>query len=335
MSFSLTGYPDRPSWLARRREGIGGTDAAAILGRHQYVSPLDVWLDKRGLAEERPPNEVMEMGLELEPVIARRYVKKTGRQLMEMAPFSVANHPTQSWAFCSPDRIVVDRERGLELKSAGFMMRDEFGEEGTDHIPEGYLIQSHWCMAITGIDRWDVAVLIGGQELRVFHVERDLEFENVLIDQLGAWWEQHIMQGNTPAVDGSRSWSKYIEKRFPRHEQPMLAADGNAVDWARTLANARKRKDEALLDEEHAKNQLKAIIGDAEGIQFAGEDKITWRKSRDGVKVDYEAIATSYRGRLERLGVPIVDLNTIERRNTSPKPGSRRFVPTLKGVYDE
>ena len=39
---------DRPSWLAARRAGIGGSDAAAILGLDPFKSPLAVYMDKRG-----------------------------------------------------------------------------------------------------------------------------------------------------------------------------------------------------------------------------------------------------------------------------------------------
>jgi len=38
----------REQWLELRRQGIGGSDAAAILGMNPWKSPMDVWLEKTG-----------------------------------------------------------------------------------------------------------------------------------------------------------------------------------------------------------------------------------------------------------------------------------------------
>ena len=36
----------RAEWLAARKAGIGGGDAAAIIGLNPFSSPLTVWADK-------------------------------------------------------------------------------------------------------------------------------------------------------------------------------------------------------------------------------------------------------------------------------------------------
>ena len=40
-----------PEWLAFRRTGIGGSDAAAIIGKSHFKSNVDVWEEKKGLRE--------------------------------------------------------------------------------------------------------------------------------------------------------------------------------------------------------------------------------------------------------------------------------------------
>ena len=44
---------ERGEWLKLRQNGIGGSDAAAILGLNPYKSPLAVYADKRGLTNPR------------------------------------------------------------------------------------------------------------------------------------------------------------------------------------------------------------------------------------------------------------------------------------------
>ncbi|CAG9257981.1 hypothetical protein BDI4_570036 [Burkholderia diffusa] len=44
----------RDDWLAVRRTGIGGSDAASAVGLNPYMSALELWLDKTGRAEGMP-----------------------------------------------------------------------------------------------------------------------------------------------------------------------------------------------------------------------------------------------------------------------------------------
>ena len=40
-----------PEWIAFRRTGIGGSDAAAILGLSPFKSNIEVWEEKTGVRE--------------------------------------------------------------------------------------------------------------------------------------------------------------------------------------------------------------------------------------------------------------------------------------------
>ena len=51
----------REDWLQERRRGIGGSEAAAILGLSPWATPLDVYLDKIGEGEEVEETEAMQM----------------------------------------------------------------------------------------------------------------------------------------------------------------------------------------------------------------------------------------------------------------------------------
>ena len=45
---------EHEAWLAHRRNAIGGSDAASIIGLNQWSSPYTVWADKLG---KLPPKE--------------------------------------------------------------------------------------------------------------------------------------------------------------------------------------------------------------------------------------------------------------------------------------
>ena len=70
----------REDWLAFRRRGIGGSDAAAVLGISPFRTGVDLYYDKLGLpvAESEENWVAMEMGNLLEDLVARIIAKKTG-----------------------------------------------------------------------------------------------------------------------------------------------------------------------------------------------------------------------------------------------------------------
>ena len=71
----------REQWLELRRQGIGGSDAAAIVGLDRYRSPFDVYADKLGLKKEQPDNEAMRQGRDLEEYVASRFCEQTGKKV--------------------------------------------------------------------------------------------------------------------------------------------------------------------------------------------------------------------------------------------------------------
>ena len=71
-------------WLAYRRQGIGGSDVAAILGISPFRTARDLFDDKLNIASavDDSGNWVaFEMGHLLEPLVARIFVKKTGLEV--------------------------------------------------------------------------------------------------------------------------------------------------------------------------------------------------------------------------------------------------------------
>ena len=70
----------REEWLAYRRQGLGGSDAAAVLGISPFRTGVDLYYDKLGLfIEDDEANWVAkEIGNLLEELVARIFAKKTG-----------------------------------------------------------------------------------------------------------------------------------------------------------------------------------------------------------------------------------------------------------------
>ena len=71
----------------------------------------------------------------------------------------------------------------------------------SDSIPESYLVQSAWYAAICDVPKVDIAVLIGGQNFKIYTYERNKEFEEKLIKIACNFWYDHV-EKRIPPNDG-------------------------------------------------------------------------------------------------------------------------------------
>lgn len=258
------------------RHGIGGSDAAAIVGLNPYEAPIDVWLRLTGRVGETPDNEPMYWGRELEPVIRKRY--SNDHNVSIFVPIAPLYHPVKSWARGTPDGIVIDTagewQWGVECKTAGAHMARDWGADNSDEIPPAYACQATWYMWLTGLDRWDFPVLFGGQGYRVFRVNRDDDAIAFLTDACERFWHDHVVADVEPPVDGSEGYRKHLLSKFGTGNGKVIEATPDDDEIiARYLAacadekNAKDRKD-------LAGNQLLARGGEHDAIYSATHGRI-------------------------------------------------------------
>jgi predicted phage-related endonuclease len=80
--------------------------------------------------------------------------------------------------------------------SLGFGARHRFGDDGTDEVDDGVLLQMQGYMMLTGADTSFVAALVPGPELKVFTVRADPEVHDLITDGIARFWR--CVQSNTP-----------------------------------------------------------------------------------------------------------------------------------------
>jgi putative phage-type endonuclease len=190
----------RADWLKVRTRGIGSSDAAAAVGLNPYQSQLELWLIKTGrdgnLPKVDPNDETSPMywGTVLEPIVAVHYTRRTKNKVRRINAVLQHPEPDKSWMLANIDYSVVgsDEVQILECKTAG-----EYGSKlWRDGVPEYIQCQVQHQMAVTGKAVVDVCVLICGQEIRVYRVERDDELIARLIQLERQFW--HYVETDTP-----------------------------------------------------------------------------------------------------------------------------------------
>lgn len=299
---------ERTEWLAQRRRLITGTDIAAICGVDPYRTKMDVFIDKH-YPKERDTNEHMYWGITLEAPIADTYAKRNNVQLRE------GSIVIRDWRGGTPDRIIVDQPKGLEVKTAGLRMSHLWGDAGTDDIPTNYLLQCAWYMSLCDFPSWDVAVLIGGQEYRQYTLKRNLDLEGTILTLAEDFYRSHVLRFDPPQIDNSESSNRWLKQRYPSDVIPKLVPSTRDLDEMAHNLNAIKQQISDLTKEaDLIENSIKLSIGDHEGV--VGSDwRATWKKAKSTKTVDWEKIAIAL-----SPSQMLIDSHTRERE------GSRRFI---------
>ena len=211
----------REEWLELRRHGIGGSDAAAIIGLSKWASPYTVWADKTGRLPDKPDTEAMRQGRDLEEYVAQRFSEATEKRVKRCN--AILYNPAYPHSHADVDRMIVGENAGLECKTTSTLDVKQF--RGVE-FPEKYYAQCVHYMAITGADRWYLAVLVLGKEFHVYTLERDEAEIRALMDAETAFWEQYVETDTPPAADGAESTTDAIRTIYADSSQSICILFG-------------------------------------------------------------------------------------------------------------
>lgn len=246
-------------WLADRRKGIGGSDVGAVLGLNKYKSPYTLWAEKSGLLHtEEIDNESMRIGRDLEDYVARRFMEATGHTVVT-SPYSFQSeeHP---FMLANVDRLLTDEPCGLECKTASALTRYDF-ENGD--IPSSYYCQCMHYMAVTGLKKWYIAILVMGKGFYWFEINRDEEEIKALIEAEEDFWNK-VKTGEAPQIDGTSSTAKTLGTVFNRSMDKECTLGHEAETALNMIYNINEKMKELKEQKTLYENIVKKEMEDAE-----------------------------------------------------------------------
>ncbi|AOJ02229.1 endonuclease [Burkholderia mayonis] len=303
----------RDDWLAVRRTGIGGSDAAAAVGLNPYMSALELFLDKTGRAEGMPrpdPGDTTSptyWGTLLEPIVAAAYTAATGNRVRKVN--AVLRHRSIPWMLANIDREVVGVPdvQILECKTAG-----EYGARlWREGVPEYVQIQVQHQLAVTGKTAVHVAVLLCGQALEVHRIERDDALIGRLIELEQRFW-RFVETDTPPPADGSESADRALRHLYPGNGDTIdFSNDRRLSSVFADLVAVRAEIETRQTLEAQFKQTIQQAMGDATRAVFE-TGSVSFKRSKDSSAVD--------------LGRLLADHPSLEQQYATSKPGSRRFL---------
>lgn len=264
---------DRTYWLEQRKSGIGASEVAALIGASRWASPLSLYADKIGAAEEREIDpEWIEWGNRLEPAIIEAFGARTGR---EVEPFGMllrsTEHPValatlDSW--CIGDR---GERWPLEIKTTGAHL----AEDWSDGPPAAYVAQLQWQMLVTGCRRASIACLIGGQRLVWSDVDREEWMIGRMLAAAEVFWG-YVTRREPPPVDGTEASREALRSIYPEESGAEVQLDGDLITIADLLESVKIELRKLECDQLAAENRIKAAMGDAARASLPDGRFFTW-----------------------------------------------------------
>ena len=250
-----------------------------------------LYCEKLQLVEpDEAESEAMLWGTILEPAIRAEYERRTERRVLYESPFRILRSRLHPFMTATLDGVLPDGgERGpgvLECKTASAFLAEQWADEP----PLAYQVQIQHAMHVAEV-RWGaLVVLLGGQRLVAFDVERNDAFLALLIPRLEAFWHRLERQEPPPIEAAS---AEILRALYPV-EVPgkVVQLPEAAGQWAATRERAavQVKKWEAI--KLGAEAQLKAAIGDAERGVLPDGSAYTWKASS---RAEYTVKATTVR----------------------------------------
>jgi len=276
-----------------RAKGIGASESYIACGFSAFQrTPVSLWAQKTGRKQrDEIPEENMErveIGNEIEGLIANRYAERVGKPVRVSRKNYTHKDPSLSFMRCYVDRLVEKSDVILECKNVDSFQfdRGDWGEPGTDQVPLNYLFQCQHMLAVTRRERCDVAALVGGNTLKIYRIDADAEFQTMIERSERAFWD-YVESDKPPEIMTAQD----ISQLYPCEDgelPPKIASIHIRQMLEQYKFNRTKKKKHADAQDELGLELKKFMEDSGVLIDMHGMELATMRQNKSTDKIDWK-----------------------------------------------
>lgn len=242
-----------------RREFLGGSDIAAVIGLSPWATPVELWMEKTGRTPVVEPDEqrkrMFARGHKLEPFIRDMVIEKLSGMGVEVELLDVSRHYTDTehqFLRCEIDfelRLTGTVEIGglfydldgehinADAKSVSGFARKKWGETDTEDVPIEYAAQFMHGLGITGRRICLVAALRSFDDVDIFWTLRDDETIKGMREKAVLFWNECVLADVAPDPFTFTD----IKLLFPMDNGQSIEATDDIYDKVQKLRDTRER----------------------------------------------------------------------------------------------
>lgn len=271
-----------------RRKYIGGSDVAAILGISPWKTPLDTYLDKiqpRVEVTDPAKLKLFRRGHRMEPYVIDLLAEEEGLNIAARGNRYIDN---EHGFIAAEIDAETDDGRNIEIKTVSPFKAREWGEQQTDEVPVHYTAQVMHGLMVTGRAVCIFGVLIGGDDFRVYRVERDEEIITAIRAREVEFWNriQNQLPPEPTAVSDIMRLYGATDAGHSIEATDAIAA--TCHDMATTAAEIKVLSEQL----EGHKERVQLFMGNAAVLTHGGKVIAMW-KTQKASRFDQTAFKTA------------------------------------------
>lgn len=302
---------DRAEWLEYRKDGIGSSEVATILGLNPWETQYQLWRRKKGLDAPKDETFAMKAGRYLEDAVSQFWADETGRTVIKSSAGAwLYKNTEKGFLQASPDRTFWipgmpknnDNKGILECKTTQMSI-------DADDLPKHWFCQVQYQLGVAELQQGSLAWLCSGREFGYKDIAFVPDFYGWMIEEIERFWVDNIIGNVEPAATNVQD----VLLKYNRHtDGKVIEVDDEIFKAYTKLKEVRKE----LAAVENQKDELEAKIkmgfGDAEAISYGGATLATWKAAKDSTRFDAKAFQAAH--------------PDLAREFTVPSQGARRFL---------
>jgi predicted phage-related endonuclease len=282
MAIEKRAITDREQWLEWRREDVTASVVGALLGHHQFITALKLYVEKRGVEFPNNENDLMIRGTLLEPAVAKAVNRERPDWVLEKATDYYRDPELRIGA--TPDYFIHGDSRGgvgiLQCKVIGLPVWENEWDNG--RVPPAWIVwQVRLETMLTNAAFGVIAVLLDDHwqaKWQIIEVPRDAAEEAKLLAAVAAFWQDVAAEREPPAdLDQDSEAIKALTAHVTKGKTLDATGDNELPTVLEALAvldaeiKSREQRVEAY------KNWLKLKMGDAESITGLTGWRVTFK----------------------------------------------------------
>ena len=146
----------REEWLQERKKGIGGSDAAVVIGKSKWKNNVQLWEEKTGRIETPDISDkpYVQYGIQAEDHIRQMFALNNPEYEVLHEENTIIKHSKYPFLFASLDGILINKETGekgiLEVKTTEIVRSMQYENWKDENIPDAYYCQVLHYLNVTG-----------------------------------------------------------------------------------------------------------------------------------------------------------------------------------------
>ena len=180
-----------PEWHDFRKNGVGASESAAVLGLSKYKTPHNIWEGKTGRSFPQVVNEYMQHGIDTEDTALEAFININGNNFKPIC----AEHERYPFIKASFDGVSENKQSFVELKCPrSSKLIEKLDSQDVNLIRKEF--PDYWCQVqhqhtVCGADVKGYLAAYKDGYLTFLEIPRDDEFiGNDLIPGITEFWHE-------------------------------------------------------------------------------------------------------------------------------------------------